>query len=62
MAQIGDIARIEATLVELRSRQEAQPKNATVRRMRLAVLIAAFERRRDLLLAQRDREETVGLD
>lgn len=62
MAQYSDIEKIEATLVELRTRQEAQPKKEVQRRMRLAVLIAAFERRRDLLLALRDQEDTFGLD
>jgi hypothetical protein len=46
------LAELEATIIELRRRQETQPKSATVRRMRLAVLIAAFERRRDLVQAE----------
>ena len=46
------LAELEATLVELRQRQEAQPKDAVKRRALLAVLIAAFERRRDLVQAE----------
>lgn len=38
------IAELEAALVELRRRQEALPKSAIDGRLRLALLIAAFER------------------
>lgn len=38
------IAELEATIEELRRRQDAQPKAEVVRRMRLALLIQAFER------------------
>lgn len=49
------LAELETTLVELRRRQEAQPKNAVKRRAMLAVLIAAFERRRDLVQAEMEK-------
>ena len=45
---------LETALAELHRRQEAQPKSAVVPRMRLAVLIGAFERRRDLVQAELD--------
>ena len=53
---------LEAALVELYRRQAAQPKNATVPRMRLAVLIGAFERRRDLVQAALQKERDGELD
>jgi hypothetical protein len=51
------LVEVEAALVELRRRQEAQPKDAVARRMRLALLISAFERRRDLTLAKFEEEK-----
>jgi hypothetical protein len=45
---------LEAALAELRRRQEAQPRDAVAGRMRLALLIQAFERRRDLVQAGLD--------
>jgi len=45
------LAELEATLAELRGRQEAQPRSEVKRRALLAVLIGAFERQRDLILA-----------
>ena len=46
------LAELEAIPAKPRSRQEAQPKNAVKRRALLAVLIAAFEPRRDLVQAE----------
>lgn len=56
------LGELEAALVELRRRQEALPKKATAGRMRLAVLISAFERRRDLTRAVNEKENAFDLD
>lgn len=50
------VTELECAIATLRARQEAQPKSAIERRMTLAVLISAFERRRDLTLAGMDRQ------
>lgn len=42
------LAEIDAAIAELCARQAAQPKAEVGRRALLAVLISAFERRRDL--------------
>jgi len=58
------LTELEAALVELRQRQEAQPKTEVKRRALLGILIQAFERRRDLvqatLEAQNIRENSKG--
>ena len=49
------VAELEAAIAELRRRQDAQPASAVTCRMRLALLIAAFERRLELTLAEMNR-------
>ena len=50
------VTELECAIATLRARQEAQPKSAVERRMTLAVLIAAFERRLSLTQAGIDRQ------
>ena len=53
------VTELELAIATLQARQAAQPKAEIERRAVLAVLIAAFERRRDLTLAGMDREKRV---
>ena len=53
------VTEIELAIATLRARQEAQPKAEVERRLVLAVLISAFERRLELTQAGINRQNRV---